>query len=241
MHNGLIAFTRVILLASMIVTAGCNPTTGGGASFSVTPCGGDVVGVWHVRASCLRFGGTVDLSTLVGVSCTSGAVSVSGDAEVLGTLTATSEGRFTDATHTNGNLSLRLPDSCLMVGSDKVYCDNLGGLIQGAGFLKVMCIDPFYDATSIYYGGRETDPDGNRPWSGLGCTCSASINYSGGLGAVSSSPPVNSTYTVSNNEITLSGDGVEYVYPYCVQGNQLTLSPPNTFGSVVGSVVFDKV
>jgi hypothetical protein len=185
--------------------------------------------------------GTVDLSTSVGVSCTSGAVSVSGGTEVLGKWTATSQGTFTDETHTKGVLRLTLPDTCLMVGSDKLSCDNLGGLIQNAGFLKVECIDPFYDPSSIEYSGRETEPDGTRPLSGLGCTCKANVDYSGGMGAISSSPPVNALYKVANNDITLSGDGVDYVYPYCVDGDQLTLTPPNTFGEVIGSIILKKL
>jgi hypothetical protein len=242
MHNGLSGLKSAIVLGSMIVVAGwagCSANDQEGACSNVTPCGGDLVGDWAVKSSCLRFAGTVDM-TRFGLDCTSG--SLWGSLQVLanGKWTATPDGRFMDGTHNKGTQTFTLPDACLNVFGTTTTCEALGVVIQGGGFQTVSCKDPYYTPRSMSYGGKEKELDGGTPPSGLGCTCQANVDYFGGMGFITSDPPVNSTYTTSNNELTVSAGGIDYKYSYCVQGNKLTLSPQKTFVDVAGSIILEK-
>src|SRR5262249_17897747 len=80
---------------------------GGGASCSnVTACGGSVVGTWTVSSSCLRLGGTLDISNagLDPSSCKN--VTITGTLNVTGTWTANANGTYTDGTSTSGDAQI---------------------------------------------------------------------------------------------------------------------------------------
>ena len=142
--------------------SGGSPGTGGsGTSCSnVSACGGDLVGTWTVTSSCLKVTGTLDLS-LVGASCPTAPVT--GDLQVTGTWTANSDGTYSDDTTTTGTEQFTLASSCLVISSTPVTCDGAAGLIQTLGYASVDC-------ASAASGG---------------CSCSATVHQTGGLGVVS--------------------------------------------------------
>ena len=86
----------------------------GGSCSNVTPCGGNVVGTWNVTSSCVTVSATnLDISAagLDPSSCKN--VTMAGSLQVSGTLTANSNGTYTDGTTTTGTAQLELPAGCL--------------------------------------------------------------------------------------------------------------------------------
>jgi len=74
-----------------------------------------------------------------------------------------------------------------------------------------------------------------------GCTCSATVNQTGGMGAVSLSAATSGTYSTADNVLTISDSGTETPYAYCVSDTTLTMVPQTTEpGAVAGSVVLQK-
>ena len=200
------------------------PTGGGGASgaggqscVNVTACGGDVVGTWTVNAACLKVSGELDLASL-GVSCPS--TPVTGSMQVTGTWTANKDGTYTDATTTSGDVTFNLAQACLVISSTPVMCDGAGSLLGAAlGYSSLNC-------TSMAGGG---------------CACSGTIHQTGSMGAASSSPTTSGNYTVANNELSLTRDsGDAAVYPYCVSGATLTMTPRSKTPTVTGSIALHK-
>jgi hypothetical protein len=184
---------------------------------SVTPCAGDVVGTWTVAGACVKVSGEIDLSGL-GTDCQSSPVS--GTLAVTGTFTTKADGTFTDETMTTGDEMLDLPQTCLTLSGTATTCKRIGGPLASVGFSKVTCVD---NTTT------------------MGCTCTATVEQTGGLGLVSSSPAASGTYTVADNVLSLS-DGVhETLYPSC-GGATLTVSPPSMAktGTYAGTIVLQK-
>ncbi len=176
-------------------------------------CGGSVVGTWTVTSSCLQPSGPINLLNLAaGTStqpCTTGQFT-GGSLQVTGTWTGKSGGTYTDNTTTTGSETFTLPASCLYLSGSQTTCDLFGTTLSGIGFETGTCID--------------------AP-SGGGCTCTATVNQSGGLGFVSVDSENNGTYTTSNNSLTDTADNA--VDPYCVSGTTLTVTPQGLTGTIV--------
>ena len=189
------------------------PSTGGegGASCSnVVPCGGEVVGTWTVTSSCLKVSGQVDLS-MFGLGCASAPVT--GSLLVTGTWTAGSDGMYVDHTTTTGNEVLSPPASCLDVSGTHVTCDLLASVFLGLGYATVDC----------------------TPAASGGCTCSATVQQSGGMGQVAFAASTGGTYATSGNLVTIDG---EAKHRYCVSGNTMTWTPQTTSPTTAGAIVF---
>jgi hypothetical protein len=195
-------------------TGGIQSGSGGEASCdNVTPCGGDVVGTWNATSSCLKVTGELDLVPF-GVGCTSAPVT--GSLQVSGTWTANSDGTYSDNTSTSGEEQFTLTPDCLNVSGTTTTCERISGALGSIGYSAVTCTDA---------------------GSG-GCDCSATVEQTGGIGVVSMSLSSSGTYTTADNVITTSD---ETQYSYCVSGNTMTMSLPNTKkGTVTGTVVFQK-
>ena len=138
---------------------------GGGESCSiVTPCGGDLVGTWDVKSSCLKTSGTADISYL-GLACLT--AQITGTVDVTGTFTLGGDPKYpyTDKTVTKGSDSWVLDAACLNLSGTKVSCsgisDVFAAILSGFGYEEFKCV---------------------AAASGGGCTCQGKINSTGGLG-----------------------------------------------------------
>ncbi|MEY4547987.1 MAG: hypothetical protein RL685_4182 [Pseudomonadota bacterium] len=201
--------------------------TGGGATLevppveascqAVMPCGGSVVGTWVVAGSCLPVSGMADVAGF-GLGCT--AAAVTGMLEVSGTWTANPDGTFQDQTVTSGASQLEVPPECLNVSGTVTTCDRLGGAFQALGYASVNCVDAA---------------------SGGGCTCSATVDQTGGLAMLAVGPPTRGSYTTANDVLTTSA-GRETQYAYCVSVDTLVLTPqtPGQTGALTGTIAFSR-
>jgi hypothetical protein len=205
-------------------SGGATSTTGGNSSGgestmgcgNVTACGGNAVGTWNVSSSCLSLtGNNLDIS-LAGLdpnSCKN--VTISGSLTVSGTWTANSNGTYTDGTMTSGTAQLQLPAGCLQLSGTTTTCARVGGPLAGLGFESVTCTDA----------------------TGGGCTCTATVQQSGGIGSLSGGAQASGNYTTSGN--TLTADTTAN-YAYCVAGNQLTLTPQTPSPTTTGTIMLQK-
>ena len=183
----------------------------------VTPCGGDVVGTWKVKSSCLKTGGEADISYL-GLACLT--AEITGSIEVTGTLTLGDDEKYKDETVAKGSDSWALDASCLDLSGTKVSCDGISTVfkttLSGYGYEDFKCVDAS---------------------SGGGCTCEGKINSTGGLGLLYNDLMETGKYKSADNKLSL-GDGLEF--EYCVKGSELTVTPnPGSLNSspYTGTVV----
>jgi len=137
---------------------------------------------------------------------------------VTGTWTANADGTYSDDTITTGNEQFMLMPSCLVISSTKVDCDGAASIIKNLGYSSLTCT-----ATT---GGQ--------------CSCSATVQQSGGLGLVSVAPSASGNYASAGNLLTVSGDAGDTKYSYCVAGNTMTMTPQTTSPSTTGSIAFQK-
>ncbi|MBN1653522.1 MAG: hypothetical protein JXA30_07070 [Deltaproteobacteria bacterium] len=198
------------------VSDGSSGTSGGDAPVAscndVTPCGGEVLGTWSAAESCLKMTGEINMGSL-GLGCASG--SITGTLQVTGTWTLHSDGTYLDETTTSGNVQLELPAECLTATGTITTCDRLSGRFQALGYASTNCIDA----------------------ANGGCTCSATVQQSGGIGVVSESLSASGTYTTGGNKVTIS-DGISF--SYCVDENTMTVTPRPTTPTTTGAIVFLK-
>ncbi len=199
---------------SGVATGGRDAGTGGGepSCSSVEPCGGDVVGNWTVRGSCLTRTGEIDIS-MVGVGCNSAPITDSALA-VRGTWTAEIDGTYRDELVWTGEETFTLAPACLEVAGTLTTCDRLNGPIStvsdylGLAYAVVTCV---------------ADPVG-------GCTCTAEIEQDA-RGATG-------TYQATGNRVTTSSG---LVFAYCTDGHTVTLTPERwgetTTTTTTGTVV----
>lgn len=198
-----------------------NGGTGGGVSASceeVTPCGGDVVGTWTVIDSCLRAGGSVDLSGL-GLNCS--AAPTKGSLAVTGTWSANSEGIVSDNTHTFGDATFEIPEECSHTATLPILCPRFNDVLAPIlGYASLACVDSAVE------------------W----CACSATVKQTGGMGLISSSPITNGTYTTADGVLTVSDGTNSAEYSYCSSDATLTLSlkSPGRTGTVTGTILLQK-
>ena len=175
-------------------------------------CGGDVVGTWQVKSSCLNLSGDWDV-TYLSLGCQS--VPVVGSLHVTGTWTVNATGTYTDNTTTTGSITFPLSASCLSVSSVKSECAKMGNLFTAAGWKTATC--------SANASGQ--------------CNCSAIANQPGTIGVVYSNASTSGPYTTTGSGLK-TDDSVDY--SYCVSGNTLTLTPQPTILPLTGTVVLQK-
>jgi len=190
---------------------------GGSACSNVAPCGGDVVGAWSVASSCLTASGTMDPSA-VGLSCST--AQVSGAIHVTGTLTAKSDGTYSDNTITSGSVQFTLAKSCLVISSTTIGCGQAANVVQNQGFDSVNCT---------------TAADGS-------CSCLGNIQQTGGIGSISTDLSATGTFKTANDVATLTGDtsSSDLKYAYCVSGGNMSWTPQSTLLPITGTVTFQK-
>ncbi len=197
--------------------AGASGTGGvGGASCpDVSACGGDLVGTWTVVSSCLTVSGALDVG-LVGAACPSAPVT--GSLAVTGTFTANADRTYSDNTTTTGEEHFTLGPSCLVISSTPVTCDGAASIIKSLGYASLTC----------------------TPTAGGGCDCSGTARQTGGLGVLSVAPSTNSNYATAGNVVTISNDGANVPYSYCVSGDTLTLTPQSASPTMMGTIVLQR-
>ena len=193
-------------------TGGSTGAGGAGESCSnVVPCGGSVVGTWNVMSSCLTVSGQLDL-TLAGLNCP--AAAITGSLHVSGTWTGHSDGTYSDNTTTTGTEHFALASACLFLSGTTTTCDGISGPLQGGlGFKSVTC-------TTASSGG---------------CTCTATVEQSGGAGLVSVAASGSGNFESSGNTLTVDTSSQ---YSYCVAGSKMTWTPQPTSPTTTGTIVF---
>jgi hypothetical protein len=201
-------------------TGGMQSGTGGGPATctNVTPCGGELVGTWNVTWSCLTVSGELDPAT-VALSCSTALVT-GGAIQVTGSLTANSDGTYSDNTVTSGTTEFTLDESCLVLSSTRIACDQAARVVVDLGFSDVSCTET---------------ADG-------GCSCSGTVQQTGGLGLSGLYPSASGTYTTSGNVLTATDLDTRYEtqYSHCVSESTLTMTPQSTSPTITGTVVLQK-
>lgn len=183
---------------------------GGAACSTVVPCGGDMGGLWTVTSSCLQVSGQADLSTL-GLGCASAPIA--GTLRVTGMLAVKSDGSYWGNMSHAGEVVLALPASCLAVSGTLVTCDVLAPVFLSLGYATNSCV----------------------PAADGGCTCSATVKQTGGLGQILVSTPTEGTYKTADSVVTFND---VQRYSYCVTGSQMTWTPQTAGLVTTGVVVF---
>ena len=221
----------LVTLAAGIASAACSssPGTGsgqggsggtgatggsstGGSCQNVSACGGDSVGTWTVKSSCLTVNGNLNLGDF-GAGCA--FEPVTGTLEVTGTLTINSDRTYADDTTTTGHVEFPLDKSCLVISSTPVNCDMAAGLISAMGYSNLTCT---------------TRADG-------GCMCSGTVNHKGTGGLISTDPSTQGNWAISGNEINMDGTNK---YSYCASAGQLTWTPQSVSPPIAGTIVFER-
>jgi hypothetical protein len=176
-------------------------------------CGGEVLGEWVVRSSCLTVDGTLNLVP-IGLGCNEAPIS--GELEVSGSMSFVDSTVVEDKTRTTGTLEFQLASTCLDISGTVVTCDNVSTPFRSFGFEKVDC---------------KKAPAG-------GCDCSATVNQEGGMGHVSFDIASKSHYSTSGDTLKIS-DLSERSYSYCASDSALIFTPttPNSVGETHGTVV----
>ncbi|HEU5074368.1 MAG TPA: hypothetical protein VFU02_09350 [Polyangiaceae bacterium] len=166
--------------------------------------------------SCLRAGGSVDLSGL-GLNCS--AAPMDGSLAVTGTWSANSEGIVSDNTHTFGDATFQIPEECSH--TVPALCPRFDDVLPPIlGYASLACVDSTVE------------------W----CACAATAEQTGGMGLVSSSPITNGSYTTADGVLIVS-DGTNHTeYSYCSFENTLTLSLKSArrTGTVTGTILLQK-
>ena len=191
----------------------------GASCASGTACGGDVVGIWEAKSSCLKTSGDADISYLR-LNCKNNTAYITGSLTVTGTLTLGTDGKYTENTVTSGSDTWELDASCLLLSGTKVNCDGISGVFAAAlspfGYEEMNCVDA----------------------ASGGCTCQGKINQKGGMGVLYNDVSTSGRYTASGNTLTV-GDTISY--SYCVKGSELTVMPkPAGSTPYTGTIVLQK-
>ncbi|HEX2672677.1 MAG TPA: arabinofuranosidase catalytic domain-containing protein, partial [Polyangiaceae bacterium] len=195
-----------------------NPSAAsGGTCSNVSPCGGELVGAWTVRASCLTVGGELDLS-LVGTGATCQSTPISGSLQVSGSIVLNGDGTYTDQTTTSGTERFSLAPACLSISSTPVSCSGAANLLSVLGYASLTCSDT----------------------SGGGCDCTGTVHQAAGLGLLSVSPSSNGMYTRAGNVLSLSAYPSDAQYPYCASATELTLSVQSSKPSTMGTITLQR-
>jgi hypothetical protein len=183
--------------------AGAAGTAGGGSvptCESAEPCGGDLVGTWTVDQCMPALSGEVDLESIgLPIVCTGAAITM-GALQVSGTLTFNADGSYTDATTTMGQVVYEFPPECKELSGTTTDCPGIEGPLRSKGFTANTCVD-----------NTET----------TGCTCTGTMEQTGGFAFVSFEYAESGTYETNGNELSMTSFGDDQEYTYCVSGNTL--------------------
>jgi hypothetical protein len=157
--------------------------------------------------------------TSIGLGCASAPVT--GWLRVGGTWVAMGDGTYVDNTTTTGEAILALAQECLTISGVMTSCDRIGSALASLGLYSSVCVD---------------DPETN------GCTCTATIQQSGGLASISPFDATNGTYRTADTELVVTSSGVDTEYRYCVDGNTLTMAPgtASAVGTLTGPIVLQR-
>lgn len=193
---------------------------------NVVPCGGDVVGLWHVTDSCLKPTGIANVSAL-GIGCSEADVT-GGNYEVSGNLRFDAPGDggqliVADTTQMTGTLELGLSPMCKDVSATLVMCEGVQGPLKSLG--------NFIEPTTCVDSATITD----------GCDCTCTVDQTSVPGFVTTDVSDVALYSMANNVLTIAGN-VTVEYDYCVQGNYMQLTPKTVGdgGTVTGSIVLTR-
>ena len=166
-------------------------------------------------SSCIEVSGELDLAAF-GAGCASAPVT--GTLTVTGTWTANPDGTYTDQTTTSGTETLTLAPSCLVISSTPVTCSGAAGLLTAIGYSSLAC-------TSNAAGG---------------CDCTGTVRQPGGIGVLSPSASSSGNYTLSGDDVSLTGDSGDTRYAYCSSAGKLTLRPDGTTPATTATIVLQK-
>lgn len=187
---------------------------------AVAACGGDVVGTWAAKSSCLTVAGNMDM-TGFGLGCSESPTN--GELAVSGNWTFTADGKVTDETLTTGSQDIDVLAACLTVSGTVTACDRLGGALPTLGFAAgTTCTD------NVETGG---------------CDCPATANQMGGAASIAQRPIKTGTYTVADNVISVKDNRMNLnAYSYCIQGDIMIATVASTpkAGPVTGQIVFQR-
>lgn len=186
---------------------------------AVAACGGDVVGTWAAKSSCLTVDGDVNM-TGFGLGCSESPTT--GELAVSGNWTFTADGMVTDETTTTGSANVGLLAECLTISGTVTACDRVGSAITTMGYLSATCAD---DAATG------------------GCSCPATADQMGGAASVAMRPIQEGTYTLAENVISIQDNRNNLnEYSYCVQGDIMIASLKSIpkAGPVTGQIVFQR-
>ena len=120
---------------------------------------------------------------------------------------------------TTGAAEIELPPECLTLSGTTTTCDRLDGALQALGYSSVTCVDS----------------------ASGGCTCTATVQQTGGMAFVVVGALAGGSYTTANNVLAIPGRSPKE-YSYCVSGNTMTLTPQgmNMTGTLTGTIVLQK-
>jgi hypothetical protein len=206
------------------VGLGCGGSSGGSCD-TVAACGGDIVGTWKVRDSCIDGLSGQSISGL-GNTCPSASAHVS-NVTVTGTMTFKADKTVTSSGMIAETVDVTLPASCLTQQGVTITCDQLN---QVSKSVNVSGSDAGVSAPALNCHNA----------SGGGCTCSESVTV----------PFMSAqTYSTSGTTLTLQGSSTR-TEDYCVQGNTLyvqskmsttmTMGGMSTNAIVGGRTVLEK-
>jgi hypothetical protein len=149
----------------------------------------------------------------VGAGCATAPVT--GSLQVTGTWTANADGTYSDNTTTTGEEQFTLAPSCLVISSTQTDCPGAANIISSLGYSSVTC----------------------TPATAGGCSCSATVHQSGGVGLVSNIASPNGNYTISGNMITIDSQAQ---YSSCASTSTMTWSPQSLTPVTTGTIAFQK-
>lgn len=196
-------------------------TLGGSCPSSFTPCGGNLVGAWHLKTEC------TNSSSSSSASCPDISVSLVPGSGYAATYTFDPTGTLTLSFSGSMSETVRYPAECLHSDARTVQaCADLSKTLQSA---SQHAGDAGTSTITFAGGSCSADPSGI-------CVCNESFSYS--------SSSMTGTYTTSGTKVTISslsgtgmpdagaGDaGTTSPNDYCVSGNTLMIQATSSSGS----------
>jgi hypothetical protein len=209
---------------------GTKPATSGGSCPAFTPCGGAIVGTWHVKSMCIK-------NTPKDAACVVQSFGVNPGPGYNATYTFNANGTFTVSISGAMTETFDYPGvACSRTDASAAqYCAGIQQNIQSAFAIVA-------DAGTML------------PIKAMSCTCSpSSSEVCECEESVTYTPyTIDGTYTTSRDTITATAMGASYLgdagigdagtgspMSYCVSGNTLTLGPPPG-SSEAGVIVLTK-
>ena len=121
MRDTLVRLTVVVGLATgLLAGCGSNGAIGVDTCGKVQPCGGDIVGTWHLDAACTSSGASVPGEVCTDASVLSSVYNISGTATFGADLT------YSISEVVSATITVKVPSSCLMSNGAIVTCTDFG-------------------------------------------------------------------------------------------------------------------